>query len=62
MTAMFAGASFNTDVNVWDSIKVSSINAMFEAIASFNIDLSDWNIINVSYMKEIFESGASFNQ
>ena len=48
MTNMFSGAaSFNQNISVWNTSKVTNMVRMFQNASFFTQDLSAWNVQNV---------------
>ena len=48
-------------INTWNVTNVTSMNALFEALA-FNSNINEWDVSNVTSMIEMFRDNAVFNQ
>jgi len=62
MSYMFAGSSFDQDINDWDVRHVTDMIGIFAYDRQFNGNISDWNISNVRYVQRMFEHAEAFNQ
>jgi surface protein len=63
MAHMFHGAaSFNQDLDQWDTSKVGNMRAIFSYAGSFNGNISSWHVTNVRIFSEAFTWAASFDQ
>lgn len=73
MNLMFAGSTFNGEINSWNVSNVTSMSGMFgynyidtngepALYSSFNQPLDNWDVSNVVNMDRMFENNADFNQ
>jgi len=59
----FGGKStFNGDISQWNTVKVTSMYAMFRSASAFNQDIGRWNIEKVTDMEWMFQTAIAFNQ
>jgi Mycoplasma protein of unknown function, DUF285 len=59
MAGMFQNAtSFNQDLSLWITSKLSTMECMFYHATSFNQNISHWDVKDMSKM---FESATSFD-
>jgi len=59
---MFAGSTFNQNINSWDTSRVTNMMGMFHANILFNQSLNLWNTSNVTNMNYMFWYAYAFNQ
>ena len=66
MHGMFAGSSFNQNINNWDVSNVTTFGVGFNrgmfASSQFNQPLSNWNVSSCTKFIEMFENNTVFNQ
>ena len=58
---MFAGTSFNQDINNWDTSNIEVMDSFFRG-TPFNHPLNFWDVSNVTNMNGMFENAINFNQ
>ncbi len=51
-----------TNLNIWNTEKVTDMNNMFRNCKSYNGKISDWNMKSVTNMEQMFVSCLKFNQ
>lgn len=61
MNKLFEGLDFCGDISMWNTSKVTSMEAMFKNCKDFNCDLSKWDISHVKSMDDIFNGCEKFN-
>jgi surface protein len=60
---MFSSAtSFNQDISMWNTSKVTNMVSMFTQAKSFNQPLNNWDTSNVELMYGMFSGNEQFNQ
>ena len=55
-------ASFNQNIDTWNTSKVTTFSGMFSGASSFNQYVGSWNTSLVSNMNLMFNGATSFNQ
>ena len=53
---------YDSDINTWDTSKITSMKNLFKNHKSFNDDISRWNTSNVTDMSFMFYHAFNFNQ
>ena len=60
---MFKDATtFDYDLTMWDTTKVTNMEGMFQNASSFDSFISNWNTSNVTNMNYMFYNASSFSQ
>jgi len=64
MENLFNGkfGNFNTNINFWDTSRVSNMKFTFVSASAFNQPLNNWDVSNVTNMEGMFIYASSFNQ
>jgi surface protein len=55
-------STFNGDLSMWDTGKVTTMQGMFLIASAFNQDIGGWNTAQVTNMWAMFASASAFNQ
>ena len=53
-------ATFNSDISMWDTSRVSNLEGTFLGASAFNSNLARWSTVNLENVKRMFESTSAF--
>eukprot|EP00588_Corethron_pennatum_P001037 CAMPEP_0194286662 /NCGR_PEP_ID=MMETSP0169-20130528/32996_1 /TAXON_ID=218684 /ORGANISM="Corethron pennatum, Strain L29A3" /LENGTH=362 /DNA_ID=CAMNT_0039033153 /DNA_START=79 /DNA_END=1167 /DNA_ORIENTATION=+ len=62
MGELFAGHTFNEDLNEWDVSGVSTTAGMFRDASVFNGDIAAWDVSSVLSMAHMFDGASGFDR